>query len=209
METALQAEIARLRLENEGLRNVMGKTASSVNKSLRAPEILPKDVVVELMEGNRRWVASRGGEGRQRKVSRSNVDRLSEDPLKPTPVKALFISCARSFAPLDSLFDAKPGELQVVRVCGYICGSHDGVLGSIEFALASEPHPPLIVVMGNSCNTIVADAVCQAMEAAGRGADIASIKDTRITVGGQQLLNQMMRAPPAAPTRACERPALD
>ena len=57
-----------------------------------------------------------------------------------------------------------PNPNQVVRVCGNVCEKNDGVIGSLEFALAAEM-PPVLLVMGNSMNELVDCAVIHAMQA--------------------------------------------
>ena len=55
-------------------------------------------------------------------------------------------------------------------MCGNVCEKNDGVIGSLEFALAAEM-PPVLLVMGNSMNELVDYAVIHAMKAAGRSAN--------------------------------------
>jgi len=136
--------------------------------------------LVEFMEGNKKWVDN----GLVSSTSTGSlVNNLVEDPFNPIPKKALVLSCARSVAPMDSIFDTNPGELQVVRVCGNLCTANDGVLGSIEYALSSDSAPPLLMVLGNSKNAVVTDAVRKAMTAAGREAELPSTKSSWLSFG--------------------------
>jgi hypothetical protein len=91
--------------------------------------------VWELAQGNKRYAGRRGVSNTESKGERSVVEMLIEDPLRPTPPKAIVISCARSYAPIDAIFDTSPGQLQVIRIIGNVCRPHDGVSGSVEFAL--------------------------------------------------------------------------
>ena len=50
-------------------------------------------------------------------------------------------------------------------MCGNVCEKNDGVIGSLEFALAAEM-PPVLLVMGNSMNELVDYAVIKAMKVA-------------------------------------------
>jgi len=99
---------------------------------------------------------------------------------------------------MDAMFDTQPGEHQVVRECGNICTTNDGVLGSIEYALASETAPPLVMVLGNSNNAVVTDAVRKAMTEAGRGAELPSTKKSWLRFSSAEeaddvaLVNEMM-----------------
>ena len=125
------------------------------------------DTIWELAQGNKRYVQRRSTSGFLSDVRpgdhQSLVDLLVEDPLKPTFAKAIVLSCARSYAPVDWIFDTRPGELQVIRNIGNICKANDGVVGSCEFALASAMAkgvaPPLLVVLGNSRNDVIEEAV--------------------------------------------------
>ena len=78
--------------------------------------------------------------------------------------QALVISCSRSFAPMDHIFGADPRALLSVRVAGYTCSAADSVIGSIEWAL-SDRTPPVLIVVGNLRNDIVATAVQHVMGA--------------------------------------------
>jgi len=138
-------------------------------------QLLAAQTVWELAQGNKRYAGRRGVSNVESRVDRSVVEMLIEDPLKPTRPKAIVISCARSYAPIDAIFDTSPGELQVIRVIGNVCRPNDGVSGSVEFALAygkaKNAAPPLLVVLGNSRNDVVEEVVKRAMTAVGRGED--------------------------------------
>ncbi|KAL1503980.1 hypothetical protein AB1Y20_010396 [Prymnesium parvum] len=157
------------------------------------------DSLMALVKGNQRFIQN----GRNRSTSKralplvnhliqahqtvpksekSLINQLTQAPFDPPLRRAIVISCARSFYPLESLFNLHPGELQVVRVCGYVSKSHDGVLGSVEFALTTGEAPPLLLVLGNSDNPVVADAVRVALREAGReddGALLEAVCDSR------------------------------
>ena len=83
-------------------------------------------------------------------------------PLRPVRPKALTISCARSFSPMDHIFGADARALVSVRVAGYTCSAADSVVGSVEFAL-EEKAPPVLMVVGNARNEVVATAVHRAV----------------------------------------------
>jgi len=138
--------------------------------------------ILEFLQGNKRWVENGCVSA---PTTGPLVNKLVEDPFNPTQKKALVLSCARSVAPMDSLFDTNPGELQVVRVIGNMCTSNDGVLGSIEYALSSEQAPPLIMVLGNSNSAVVTDAVRKVMTDAGRGSELPA---TRFESGSESSL---------------------
>merc|ERR1719471_1215738 len=61
--------------------------------------------------------------------------------------------------PLDDIFDQGPGDLMVVRICGYVCtAGRDLVTGSVEFAL-SKVRPRVLIVLGTSACDPIRDAV--------------------------------------------------
>ena len=134
------------------------------------PARLEASVVIwKLAQGNKRYCEAKNSPDHTRPMTKL-VDLLIEDPIRPRPVEALVFACAISYAPTDAVFDAEPGQIQVVRVCGNVCEKNDGVIGSLEFALAAEM-PPVLLVLGNSMNELVDAAVIHAMRAAGRSAD--------------------------------------
>mmetsp|Transcript_71004 Transcript_71004/g.135433 ORF Transcript_71004/g.135433 Transcript_71004/m.135433 type:complete len:789 (+) Transcript_71004:68-2434(+) len=123
-----------------------------------------QDVIWKFSKGNGNYMRQSRKEGHRRKFSSSvMVDKIIEDPLKPVQRQAIIVSDARSFAAVDELFSsAEPGEIQAVRVSGCVIApddQFDGVLGSVEYALMQPEPPPLLMVMGNSKNEAVEDAV--------------------------------------------------
>jgi carbonic anhydrase len=138
-----------------------------------------RETIWELAQGNKRFVQQRGHGNRpqQNAPTTSLVEKLIEDPLKPSAARAIVLSCARSYAPIDSIFDTQPGDIQVIRVIGGVCKPRDGVVGSTEFALASalkKNERPVLMVLGNSRNDVIEEAVVRAMIEAGRGDDAPS-----------------------------------
>lgn len=150
--------------------STMAAVAHPANKNL-----------IDMMDGNKTWVAA---DCKAAPSTSSLVQHLVADPFTKTPKKALVISCARSVAPMDSLFGTNPGELQVVRVVGNVCTQSDGVLGSVEYALASDQAPPLVMVMGNSNNAAVTDAVRKAFTESGRASDLPKTRSAWAWFGG-------------------------
>ena len=128
------------------------------------------EIVWEMLQGNREYVRQRkeaaldnGGH------SHEYLQYLQEDgggALRQVKVKALIISCARSFAPMDHIFGTNPREIQVVRGCGYACSVADSVIGSIEFELA-DTTPPVLMIVGNTGNEVVASTVRRVARASG------------------------------------------
>ena len=138
-------------------------------------------IVWELLEGNRKyvkWLETQAEEEEEHDVSdlcsqwslkthnnrkqtgylqQIEEDRLGANngPLRPIQPKALTLSCARSFSPMDRIFSTDARLLMSVRVAGYTCAPADSVIGSVEYALA-EKKPPLLLVVGNAKNDVVA-----------------------------------------------------
>ena len=102
---------------------------------------------------------------------------LEDDPLSgaKTPM-AIVVSCARScgaFGSACTMFDTASGELQMIRTMGNSIGTSGSILGSVELALglaeAIKELPPVVLVVGNTQNDVVEEAVILAMTAQGRG----------------------------------------
>mmetsp|Transcript_50144 Transcript_50144/g.92578 ORF Transcript_50144/g.92578 Transcript_50144/m.92578 type:complete len:764 (-) Transcript_50144:44-2335(-) len=123
------------------------------------------EVIGELLRGNRRFL---GGSNENFKKGLAPMDLLVENPYSPVDKKALVLSCADLDVPLDAVFDVTAGELQVIRVMGFVTGDHDGVMSSIDFALASRGAPPLMLVLGDSDNEPLKSALRAAMREAGK-----------------------------------------
>lgn len=128
------------------------------------PTSAARDVLWELACGNKRFLR------KQPRVDRSSlVNVLADNPLNPPRIVATIIGEARSrLPPMDNVFDVEPGNLHVVRVCGFAATGHlCGVTGSLEYAL-SDVTPKVVLTCGNSNNSAIASAVRIAMKAAGR-----------------------------------------
>jgi len=107
----------------------------------------PTELIYELIKGNRRFVANTPVNALSRA---SPVDLMMEDPYNPVDRKAVIITCAQLDIPVDYIFDAAPGELQSINVMNNACCKHDGVLGSVDFALSGKTPAPVLIVLGNS-----------------------------------------------------------
>jgi len=106
-------------------------------------------------------------------------------------------------------------------VVGNLCTSSDGVMGSVEYALTGDAPPPLLLVLGNSSNAVVTDAVRKAMTEAGRAAELPETRKSWLSFSaaapggetdGAALIDEMMPAardamiqePRASFDRLCE-----
>ena len=106
------------------------------------PKAKPDDILKQLLDGNRRFVA-----GKLTHPGRSPADfaPLAEGQNPHTIV----LGCADSRVPPEIVFDQGVGDLFVVRVAGNMVGSGPILKGSIEFAVA-ELGARLIVVLGHT-----------------------------------------------------------
>eukprot|EP00971_Amphidinium_carterae_P165496 3280584-Amphidinium_carterae.1 len=113
-------------------------------------------IISDLLQGNRRFLTNKN---ENFKKGLAPMDLLMENPYSPVEKKAIVLSCADLDVPLDAVFDVTAGELQVIRVMGYVTGDHDGVMSSVDFAVASKGAPPLMLVLGDSDNEALKSAL--------------------------------------------------
>mmetsp|Transcript_55554 Transcript_55554/g.102800 ORF Transcript_55554/g.102800 Transcript_55554/m.102800 type:complete len:764 (-) Transcript_55554:87-2378(-) len=160
---------------------------------------VPDTVITELLNGNRRWL----GESNEKFTpGLSPRDLLVESPYTQIEKKALVLSCAYLDLPLDAIFDVKTGELQVIRVMGYLTGDHDGVMSSVDFALASKDAPPLMLVIGDSNNEAMKSALRVVMREAGMKApesDMSGEEDLELVKRLKPACEDALRQAPGAP----------
>jgi len=156
---------AQLGLFSEGVEEE--NAAAIMYDGLPISEQSPKEIIWDLVKGNQEYVKGRLNPAMYGFSSEDSlVQNLVGDTLNPKAVKALVVSCARSYAPVDTIFNAGAGELQHLRLCGNLVGENDGAVGSIEFALARSS-PKVLLVMGNSNNDVIKAAVYSSMQKAG------------------------------------------
>eukprot|EP00416_Gambierdiscus_australes_P017191 CAMPEP_0171071488 /NCGR_PEP_ID=MMETSP0766_2-20121228/10348_1 /TAXON_ID=439317 /ORGANISM="Gambierdiscus australes, Strain CAWD 149" /LENGTH=763 /DNA_ID=CAMNT_0011528031 /DNA_START=39 /DNA_END=2330 /DNA_ORIENTATION=- len=161
------------------------------------------DIIWELNQGNKRFVAQRqaGNSSGGRLSEVPPVDRFIEDPLRAPEVKAIVCGDSRASLPMANVFDTRPGELQVLRVCGTVLSRQDGVVGSLEF-LVEQVSPPVLLIMGQSQNDVVESAVHAVMLEAGR-TDIPFGTPSKTVTDKLHLVNQVL---PAAQDAIHEQP---
>lgn len=131
-----------------------------------------REALGELMAGNRRFIGT---------MKESTVERTPERRMEvadeQTPF-AVILSCADSRVSPEIVFDQWIGDLFVVRIAGNIVNPpHYGILGSIEYGVATLG-ANLVMVLGHSrCGAVTAavQAVETGIEFPG---SIASIIDT-------------------------------
>ena len=109
----------------------------------------PDEVLNQLIEGNRRFVA-----GRPTQVISQTpiIDRLKL--AREQHPHAIVVSCSDSRVLPELVFDQGLGSIFVVRNAGHACD--DVALGSIEYAI-EHFHCPLILVLGHErCGAVTA-----------------------------------------------------
>eukprot|EP00900_Chrysochromulina_parva_P028097 jgi/Chrpa1/9921/Chrysochromulina_OHIO_Genome00021346-RA len=178
-----------------------GPGSASVDPKVRLA--LAREVIAKLIAGNKRYVDHESGKrGKGDLRNTSGIEMLEDDPLSgaKSPM-AVVISCARSsgaFGSACTMFDTAPGELQMIRTMGNSVGTSGSIIGSIELSLglyeAVNELPPVVLVLGNTQNDVVEEAVIRAMTAQGRG---DSCPKPKVFKGQQDaplvLLDQMVK----------------
>lgn len=99
----------------------------------------PAASLAELMSGNARYTSG------HTHFWRTDHARWSEGAGNTAPMAVVF-DCSDSRVPAEILFDARGGDLFVVRTCAHSTTPSD--LGSIEYAI-SHLHAPLLAVLGH------------------------------------------------------------
>ena len=93
----------------------------SVNEEVRKvrttadPSMSPEDALELLKEGNRRFVDGQPLGSKTQKVQRHQLVDEGQAP------HTAIIGCADSRAPLETIFDAMPGDIFVLRNAGNTC----------------------------------------------------------------------------------------
>lgn len=116
------------------------------------PPVPAEEALATMYAGNKRYAVGKGG---QTKVEDKRLlVELSEGGQNPASV---VLGCADSRAPIEILFDVRPGDLFVLRNAGNTCASAKGsVIGSAEYAV-SHLHTKLLVVTGHTkCGAVTA-----------------------------------------------------
>ena len=137
-----------------------------------------EELILRLTEGNRRY------------QTHSDAERRADTALNGQHPHAIVIACSDSRVIPEQIFDAKLGELFVIRVAGNVLEDHQ--LGSVEYA-AAHLGCELVLVLGHTrCGAVAA--------ALGGHADgfIRSITDEIAAAIGEE----------TDPLRACEKNVL-
>ncbi len=106
------------------------------------------EALQRLKDGNRQFVAERGGGNGQISESRRRELVTGQEPF------AIILGCSDSRVPAEIVFDQGLGDLFVIRVAGNIVAPSQ--IDSIEFSAARHQNR-LVVVLGHSqCGAILA-----------------------------------------------------
>lgn len=118
-------------------------------RTAQDPQVPPGEAMKMLREGNRRFV-----QGKPVATRTSNGMRLELVDQGQAPHTAV-IGCADSRAPVESIFDALPGDIFVLRNAGNTCTHAEGsMIGSLEFCIG-KLKSRLVVVLGHTkCGAI-------------------------------------------------------
>ena len=121
--------------------------------------------IARLREGNRRFVANRGGASATRPIEVA----AGQEPF------AIILGCSDSRVPAEIVFDQGLGDLFVIRVAGNIVAPSQ--VGSVEFA-AERFGTRLVVVLGHSsCGAILATLEELGRPGGGQSPNLRSIVD--------------------------------
>ncbi len=132
----------------------------------RRPAAAGEEPLARLLEGNKRYVASRLAHPNQTAKRRAAVAK-QQHPF------AAILGCADSRVPPEVVFDQGIGDLFVVRVAGNVADSPG--IGSLEYA-ADQLGVRLVMVLGHSrCGAV--DAALKAAPGADLSAGIRSLVD--------------------------------
>ncbi|CAJ1409805.1 unnamed protein product [Effrenium voratum] len=123
------------------------------------PPMAPEESLKMLKGGNRRFVDGRPLGARTKDAARRQLVDQGQAP------HTAIIGCADSRAPLETIFDAMPGDLFVLRNAGNTCTHAEGsMVGSLEFA-TGKLGSRLILVLGHTNCGAIAGATKTYLEA--------------------------------------------
>ena len=116
------------------------------------PPVPPEEALATMFAGNKRYAIGKGGQTKAQ--DKKLLVELSEGGQNPISV---VLGCADSRAPIEILFDVRPGDLFVLRNAGNTCASSKGsLIGSAEYAI-SHLRTKLLVVTGHTkCGAVTA-----------------------------------------------------
>ena len=130
--------------------------------------IPPQEALKVLKEGNTRFLNGAPTAAQTDKIMRKELVDMGQAP------HTAIIGCADSRAPLETIFDAMPGDLFVLRNAGNTCTHAEGsMVGSLEFC-CGKLGSKLILVMGHTKCGAIAGATATYL--ANKGAEGKAMK---------------------------------
>jgi len=134
----------------------------------------PDDVLRDLMEGNKRYVAG--------ELSPPHVKKRIAAASKGQYPKAVILSCLDSRVPVELVFDQGIGDIFVGRVAGNV--ENEDQLGSMEFA-TKVAGSKLVMVLGHeSCGAV--KGACDGVEMGNLTALLSKIQPAVDAVDGYE-----------------------
>mmetsp|Transcript_36373 Transcript_36373/g.78454 ORF Transcript_36373/g.78454 Transcript_36373/m.78454 type:complete len:246 (-) Transcript_36373:336-1073(-) len=126
----------------------MASSSRNVRTTADAP--MPPDEALKLLkEGNARFIKGEPTATRTNEKMRQELVDMGQAP------HTAIIGCADSRAPLETIFDALPGDIFVLRNAGNTCTHAEGsVLGSLEFCVAALQSKMVLVLGHTACGAI-------------------------------------------------------
>ena len=115
-----------------------------------ADKRVPSDLALSMLKkGNERFAAGAPTAGKTSDAMRKALVKHNQAP------HSAILGCADSRVPVDTVFDATPGELFVLRNAGNTCTHAEGsIIGSLEFC-TGKLGSKLILVLGHTqCGAI-------------------------------------------------------
>ena len=130
-----------------------------------APEVPSEEAYALMVAGNARYASGCGG--KLATADESLLLGLSEGGQNPI---SIVLGCSDSRAPVELIFDMKPGDLFILRNAGNTVAAAKGsVIGSAEYSVANLKTKNLIVLGHHKCGAIT--AAVQTVHAAAKKRD--------------------------------------
>jgi len=137
-----------------------------VIRTADSPPVPAEEARAALYSGNRRFAVGNGG--KMKTMNEELMMQLTEGGQLPV---SIVLGCADSRAPIEILFDVRPGDLFVLRNAGNTCASAKGsLIGSAEYAIGPLNCKFLVVTGHTKCGAVTA-----AVQTVLAGGDTAAI----------------------------------
>ncbi|MCM1334882.1 MAG: carbonic anhydrase [Bacteroides sp.] len=108
--------------------------------------VKPEEALERLIEGNKRYISSRGSVGDISPERRSETVSDGQHPY------AIIVSCSDSRVIPEVIFSAGIGDLFVIRIAGNVIDDHQ--LGSIEYAAEHLGAGLLVILAHDHCGAV-------------------------------------------------------